>query len=380
MSKFPHDEFVKEFLPELYQDYGKVIPSADVSSQRRQIDVLFIPDKPVPTTPETLGLLGKMAQTTSLFEVYRNPVTPDQIKDCLGKLLDIQQNEIREIKRENRKINERELFFLWIITPTISAKVLADFQAQSKDNWEKGVYFLAKGLSTGIVAIHQLPKTRDTLWLRLLGREKIQYPAIKELESLVENDQTKKIILKSIYGLLNAIKANQKKSLKIENETEELIMSLKSLIDRELAEKYAHKDMEYAQKDQQYAQKEQQYAQKEQQYAQKEQQFSQKEQFIKQKEQEFSQKEQFIKQKEQQFSQKEQEILHKNQQLDQLIKQSIRSNIINILEKRFSHIPLDLVTKINLVDDTNKLQYFLLESAAIANVKDFQSLLNQEIS
>jgi len=53
MAQFPHDEFVKEVIPELYQNYGQVIPSADVSSERREIDVLFIPDKPVPTTTET---------------------------------------------------------------------------------------------------------------------------------------------------------------------------------------------------------------------------------------------------------------------------------------------------------------------------------------
>lgn len=41
MSQFPHDEFVKEYLPELYQEYGIVTPSADVMSEKREIDVLF---------------------------------------------------------------------------------------------------------------------------------------------------------------------------------------------------------------------------------------------------------------------------------------------------------------------------------------------------
>lgn len=90
MSQFPHDEFVKEYLPELYQNYGQVIPSADVTSERRQIDVLFIPTKPVPTTPETLGLLGKLAQTTCLLEVNRNAADREEIKDCLSKLISVQ--------------------------------------------------------------------------------------------------------------------------------------------------------------------------------------------------------------------------------------------------------------------------------------------------
>jgi len=42
MSQFPHDEFVKEVILELYQNYGQVIPSADVSSERREIDILFV--------------------------------------------------------------------------------------------------------------------------------------------------------------------------------------------------------------------------------------------------------------------------------------------------------------------------------------------------
>ena len=45
MSQFPHDEFVKEYLPEFLADYGEVIPSADVSSERRQMimaTILFI--------------------------------------------------------------------------------------------------------------------------------------------------------------------------------------------------------------------------------------------------------------------------------------------------------------------------------------------------
>ncbi|BAQ65993.1 hypothetical protein [Geminocystis sp. NIES-3709] len=114
MSQFPHDEFVKEYLPELYQNYGEVISSADVTSERRQIDVLFIPTKPVPTTPETLGLLGKLAQTTCLLEVYRNPVTSEQIRDCIGKLISVQQNQIKEAKRERRLIPESQLPKLWI--------------------------------------------------------------------------------------------------------------------------------------------------------------------------------------------------------------------------------------------------------------------------
>ena len=85
MVQFPHDEFVKEYLPELIQEYGLAKPGETVSSERREIDIFFIPQKQVPTTPETLGLLGKMMQKTSLLEVFRKSVETHQIEECLSK-------------------------------------------------------------------------------------------------------------------------------------------------------------------------------------------------------------------------------------------------------------------------------------------------------
>jgi hypothetical protein len=236
MSQFPHDEFVKEYLPELYQDYGEVTPSADVTSERRQIDVLFIPTKPVPTTPETLGLLGKLAQTTCLLEVYRNPVTAEQIRDCIGKLISIQQNQIKEAKREKRIIPERELPFLWIITPTISKGILKQFTATSKENWETGIYFLTSGLSTGIVAIHQLPITKNTLWLRILSRGNKQIKAMEELKALPSNYPHREIVLELVYGLLEKLEAKKQDKQETIEEDETLIMSLRQLYRDKMAE------------------------------------------------------------------------------------------------------------------------------------------------
>jgi len=236
MSQFPHDEFVKEYLPELYQDYGQVIPSADVTSERRQIDVLFIPTKPVPTTPETLGLLGKLAQTTCLLEVYRNAVTHEEIKDCISKLISLQQNQNKEAKREKKKIDDSQLPFLWIITPTISQAILKEFGAIEKENWEDGIYFLASGLSTGIVAIHQLPVTRDTLWLRILGKGNKQIKAIEELKALPSDYPNREMVLELVYGLFSKLTANKLDKQETIKEDETLIMSLRQLYRDKIAE------------------------------------------------------------------------------------------------------------------------------------------------
>ena len=39
MSQFPDDEFVKEYIPELIQEYGLAKSSENIMAQRREIDV-----------------------------------------------------------------------------------------------------------------------------------------------------------------------------------------------------------------------------------------------------------------------------------------------------------------------------------------------------
>ncbi|WP_308253809.1 hypothetical protein [Geminocystis sp. GBBB08] len=89
----------------MYQDYSIVTPSADVMSEKRDIDMLFIPTKPVPSTPDTLVLLGKLAQTTCLLEVYRNAINSDQIRDCISKLITVQQQFIKSAKKEGKTLS-----------------------------------------------------------------------------------------------------------------------------------------------------------------------------------------------------------------------------------------------------------------------------------
>jgi len=48
-----------------------------------------------------------------------------------------------------------------------------------------------KSFRTGLVAIHQLPVNPETLWLRLMGRDRVQRQAIEELLALPERHPIK---------------------------------------------------------------------------------------------------------------------------------------------------------------------------------------------
>ncbi|MEQ9357320.1 hypothetical protein [Coleofasciculus chthonoplastes] len=131
---------------------------------------------------------------------FRNAVTADQICDCLAKLFDLHRELRRRARRESTSIKLSELSQLWILTPTASTPLLDSFGAFSDEqNWLSGLYFLPQAFRTAIVVIHQLPRTPQTLWLRLLGKGRVQQQAIEEITALSEDSQrresTKRVIV-----------------------------------------------------------------------------------------------------------------------------------------------------------------------------------------
>ncbi|MBJ7296335.1 MAG: hypothetical protein JHC73_08435, partial [Dolichospermum sp.] len=221
MTRQPHDQLAKEYLEELLAPLGEVKTSKDVKSEVQEIDVWFVPT--TTAINSELGLLGKMAVKSCLFEPYRNAPNEVEIRSCLVKLYSVQGELLRQAKREKRSISEEELPFLWILTPTCSERILEGFGAKTKEGWEKGVYFLPKYQKAAIVAINQLPMTEDTLWLRVLGKGRTQNEAISEVVELSkENDKWKYLV---------RIFASWRKNLELnsnvnDEEVRELIMSL----------------------------------------------------------------------------------------------------------------------------------------------------------
>ncbi|MEG4446824.1 flagellar assembly protein H [Microcoleus sp. AT9_B5] len=188
MTRFIHDLFAKEYLEELLSPLGTVNIGRDVTSEVREIDVYFTPSNAIPEYSETLGLLGKMASTTAIFEPFRNPANVSEICSCLGKLLDVRGELERKFRRENTRYDDAQLPRMWILTPTASKALVDSFNAiPDTENWMQGIYFLGESLRTAIVAIHQLPETPETLWLRILGKGGVRIIALELLYRLQSN-------------------------------------------------------------------------------------------------------------------------------------------------------------------------------------------------
>lgn len=234
MTRFPYDQFSKSYLEELLQPLGTVQIAREVAGEVREVDVWFSPNESIDTTEVSrLGLLGRFAATPAILEPFRNAATPTEICSCLLKLLEIRGEYDRNAKRDKKKITETSLPMLWILSPTASQSVLEGFAALSDEgNWGNGIYFLPRYLRTVIVAIHQLPKTRETLWLRILGKGRVQNAAIDELEALPEDEPLRTRALELLYSLKTTLEVSQN----IDEEDRELIMRLSPLYTQRLEE------------------------------------------------------------------------------------------------------------------------------------------------
>jgi hypothetical protein len=184
MTRFIYDQFAKDYLEELLKDYGEVKPSEKVSGEIKEIDVLFTPSARQTANLQLLGLLGRFAEYPAILEPFRNPASSDEICDCIVKLLEVKAELRREAKGNKTKLQEETIPKLWVLTPTASPAILSSFNVNRKEEFVPGVYFLGDALRTAIVAIHQLPLTPETLWLRVLGRGRVQEQAIVELQAL----------------------------------------------------------------------------------------------------------------------------------------------------------------------------------------------------
>jgi hypothetical protein len=225
MTKFPYDEFAKGFLETLLSPFGKVEPSYKIAAEVREVDVYFMPSCNNLDRTD-LGLLGKCATAPAVIEPFRNSVSVPQIRACMSKLYDLHADIYRAAKRDKQLEPKDEVLpTLWLLTPTLSDNILMSLGAMLDIERGEGVYLLPSAQKTGIVVIHRLPKTPETLWFRLLGKEGVQARAIEEVARLPQGHPYRQNTLE----LLGNLKVTLEARTDISPEDRDLIMQLSPL-------------------------------------------------------------------------------------------------------------------------------------------------------
>ena len=211
MTRLLFDEFSKNLLEGLLASGGTVQQGYTIASEVKEIDILFQPDPSKIHTLSGLGLLSRIAAHFCLIEVYRNPVSPANIRACLNRATEVELLQNREAKRSKTPQQPVVVPNLWILSPTASEALLAGFKAEPQPQWGQGIYFLGDSLQVAIVVLHQLPATLDTMWLRLMGRGRVQTQAIAELLALSTSEAFRKVSLQHLAKLQLTMKTRTRK-------------------------------------------------------------------------------------------------------------------------------------------------------------------------
>jgi len=237
LTRTLHDQFSKDSLAELFDLFGKSEVDSKVASEVREIDFFFTPDPNQKDNLTALGFLGRMGLIPAVIEPYHNPINSNEVRKCLKKLLDLEATLQRRYRREQTPVSEQALPTLWILSPTISDSVLEAFKAKPDlDTWVEGFYFCGKGLRTVLVAIHQLPRTPDTLFLRIFGRSQVQMQAIEEVQQLPETNPFRDRILEIVANMVAILEVRQQEQQGLESEEREFLMQLSTVYTQRLEE------------------------------------------------------------------------------------------------------------------------------------------------
>jgi hypothetical protein len=139
--------------------------------------------------------LLEKTQRLSLLEPFMNQPSAFEIRSCLQKLYQVHGNYVRKAKREKESIPESDLPQLWILASSASDALLNGFSAFSNEDWGS-VYFLSPSSKAAIVAINQLPRNEETLFLRLLGKGQTQKQAVDEVIAIDAREPRRAAILR----------------------------------------------------------------------------------------------------------------------------------------------------------------------------------------
>ncbi len=205
MLRNVHDAFAKNLLHAVFSLRGLAQTEAEVPpGNAMRLDLWFVPelDKPLAEASEFVGILATLTSEPTASEIWSGVLSVDEFFMGLVKR-ELWHGVLEE--RENRPWPRPTL---WHICAGKPQTVLRQFGyvAAGVPGWYTS---LASGLLVQIVVVSELPKTRETLLLRLLGRKRVRCEALTELGNLPEDAWEKQVANRWLIRVRLEVKVDQ---------------------------------------------------------------------------------------------------------------------------------------------------------------------------
>ncbi len=196
------DQFAKNVLRDALSRASTTETEVEVLAATQKIDVYCVPDPARKDEREQMGLLGELSADPSLFEPFRNTPNLPRIRRCLCKQLtwhhELERRATAAAPSPSEdmasKVSPPTVPFpiLVVIGPGRPETVLDAYGCKPQ---RPGIYQAVWGVAMRVVVLAELPRTRDTLMLRLLGKGALLREALVGLAALPDDAWEKGVAL-----------------------------------------------------------------------------------------------------------------------------------------------------------------------------------------
>ena len=201
------DQLAKSILDKLLRPVGTVHPQHEVRSTVQAVDIWFEPQPGRAAERARLGPLGRISEDACMLEPFHEAPGLREVRACIRK----QYNLAHWQEQEARSRSDEPLSFprLWILSAGRPESVLSGYEMRSMDSdtWLPGFWQSAENHALHVVVLRDLPETRDTLFLRLLGTGVTFARAAIELHALPEGAWERDIAIPLLFAYRIALPA-----------------------------------------------------------------------------------------------------------------------------------------------------------------------------
>jgi hypothetical protein len=182
--RFRHDQRAKQLASRLLEGFGETTTSEEVLADSQQIDVWHLPNEGSQDRTR-LGMFGRMTKSACLLEPYHEPPDDDALRECIRKHLSFHHARVLKARAGGGKV-VLPLATCWIVSSGRPVSALPAFGFAPAGGWPRGIYATPPGFRVNLVVLTEVPRSRDTLLLRLLGRGAVLQHALRDLLALPE--------------------------------------------------------------------------------------------------------------------------------------------------------------------------------------------------
>jgi hypothetical protein len=188
------DQFGKQLVRDALDGLSSVEADAEVPADTRRIDLWVTPREAGMSLPDHLGLLGHIISGCVTLEFFHNTPSGDDLHVCLLK-----HGEFRHFLSRRKTLPP--LPIQWVISSGRPEAGIDSLGFRPITGEPPGIYESPPRHCTRLVVVNELPVTRDTLLLRLLGAGSVLKHAIAELQALPVDAPERRLALPILLGL-----------------------------------------------------------------------------------------------------------------------------------------------------------------------------------